>query len=75
MAETAFHHGDLPDRVAVHLRCPNAYGRRHAKTEVVAVEAVPGVGYRAKFRCMAPPCQLEFTISDAQLRRIAPGAE
>lgn len=63
MAETHFDHGDLPKEAAKLLRCPNP----HLPHREPDVEAVDGSGYRAKFRCTG--CGLEFTISDAHLRR------
>jgi transposase-like protein len=67
--QTAFDHGTLPERVASRLTCPATSSVTHVgKRDEVLVEVVPGSGYRAKFRC--PECRFEFTVSDAQLRRL-----
>lgn len=63
------HHGDLPASVAAKLVCP---AREADAVELhgpaIEVEVVEGSGYRAKFRCRV--CRFEFTVSDAQLRRL-----
>jgi hypothetical protein len=71
MPESHFDHGDLPARAGRSLSCPAVRTEAHASSPAYAVAAVPGSGYRAKFRCSS--CGFEFTASDAQLRRIAGG--
>lgn len=70
MARTFFDHGSLPEEVAPKLRCPNAAAEGHPHGPAALIEPVEGSGYRAKFRCSYRPCRIEFTISDAQLRRL-----
>ena len=67
---STFEHGNLPAQAAQHLRCPaESAAPDHPRWPSALVDHVGGVGYRAKFRCSS--CRFEFTVSDAQLRRIA----
>lgn len=68
MPQTHFDHGGVPLVVAGSLVCPAQDTGLHDDAVGERVEYVEGSGYRAKFRCAK--CRFEFTISDAQLRRI-----
>lgn len=73
MAKTHFDHGKLPEMFAHWAFCPGWWAHpdgTHGNPTLLAsrtIEPVEGSGYRAKFKCAE--CGLEFTVSDAQMRR------